>query len=96
MRESDGRNGRTMKSDMSMAKDAVDPTLAKTTHHRIGVIALAENALGRLDQLAARCGSMRPLAQAFDQPQATCYFGAWCCRPCYDWSERRLHITRSL
>ncbi len=49
---------------------AAGPTLAKTTHRRIGVIALAQNALSRLDELAARYGSMRPLAQALDQPQA--------------------------
>ena len=46
------------------------PSLAITTHRRIGTIALAENTLRRLDELAARHGSMRPLAQALDQPQA--------------------------
>src|SRR5882724_5343824 len=49
---------------------AADPALAKTTHRRVGVIALAKNAAGRLDELAARHGRMRPLAQALDQPHA--------------------------
>ena len=49
---------------------AAGPTLAKTPHRRIDVIALAQNALSRLDQFAARYGSMRLLAQALDQPHA--------------------------
>src|SRR3981189_2459483 len=47
-----------------------DPALAKTAHCHIDEIALPENALRSLNELAARHGGMRLLAQALDQPHA--------------------------
>ena len=46
---------------------AADPPFAKTPHRRISEIALAENALGSLDELATWHGRMRVLAKALDQ-----------------------------